>query len=62
MKMESKLLDRKVIDSKTVKSRYKLGDTVFYVTSIFDGAKTYSDVLYEIACEKLEKLGQNNNF
>jgi hypothetical protein len=48
-------LERKIIDSKTVKSRYKLGSTVFEVTSVFNGNKRYSDILYEIACEKIKR-------
>lgn len=47
------LLKRKIINDNTVETKIKIGKTIVNIKSSFSGEKKYSDLLFELACEKL---------
>jgi len=52
-KVQIKVIERKVIDEKTVASKIKYGNITIYVKSIFNGSKSIDDVLFSIAKERI---------
>lgn len=47
------LLERNIIDSKTVETKIKAGKVIINVKSIFDGEQDISELLFRIASREL---------
>ena len=47
------LLKRKVINGNIVESKIVIGKNIVNIKSSFSGEKKYSDLLFELACQKL---------
>jgi hypothetical protein len=47
------LLKRKVISGNIVESKIQIGKDIVNIKSSFIGEKKYSDLLFELACQKL---------
>jgi hypothetical protein len=52
-KAQVELLERQIIDDKTVSSKIKYGKITVCIKSVFDGKKHIEDVLFNIAKEKI---------
>lgn len=52
-KVQIELIERKVIDDKTVASKMKYGNITVHVKSIFGGKKHIEDVLFNMAKDKI---------
>jgi hypothetical protein len=52
-KVQIEIIERKVIDEKTVASKIKYGNITVHVKSIFGGKKHIEDVLFNMAKEKI---------
>jgi len=52
-KVQIKIIERKIIDEKTVTSKMKYGNITVHVKSMFGGKKQIEDVLFNIAKEKI---------
>ena len=52
-KAQIELVERKVIDDKTIESKMKYGKITLYIKSIFGGVKNIDDILFNIAKERL---------
>ena len=51
--MQTELIERKIVDNKTVASKIKYGNITVHIKSIFRGEKTIGDILFNIAKEKI---------
>jgi len=49
----SVLLERKTISNNIVESKIQIGKDIINIKSSFTGDKKYSDLLFELACQKL---------
>ena len=47
------LLNRKIISNTIVESKVMIGKDIVNIKSSFTGGKKYSDLLFELACQKL---------
>jgi len=52
-KLQTEVIERNIIDNKTVASVIKYGNLTVYVKSIFNGDKNICDILFNIAKEKI---------
>ena len=52
-KAQIEIIERKVIDNKTVTSKMKYGKITIYVKSIFNGDKHIDDILFSMAKERI---------
>ncbi|MCL2773612.1 MAG: hypothetical protein FWD71_09710 [Oscillospiraceae bacterium] len=54
-KVQTEIIERNVIDEKTIASKIKYRNTMVYVKSIFGGVKYIDDVLFNIAKERMNR-------
>lgn len=53
--MEVTVLKRKIVDSQSAISKYRIGKFIVTVESLFSLGKTYHDLLFQIIRNKLQK-------
>jgi hypothetical protein len=54
-KAQIKLIERKIVDDKTVISSVQYGKITVHIKSVFNGKKYIDDVIFNIAKEKINK-------
>ena len=56
------ILDRNIVDEKTVISNMRYGNITIFVKSVFNGDKHIGDLLFNIAKEKINNEKSCENF